>query len=132
MTELRHVHRLAMAKVWEVAPHLDATEQEGPGSFRRNGIKPFGAGMQPPDWTEVPALMTDWVNRACALPSADDPLPETVAAVHAEFVAYPPISRRQRPGRPPPDEPASHPARLPARHHPQGRASALPAEPASS
>ncbi|MDQ3661912.1 MAG: Fic family protein [Actinomycetota bacterium] len=85
MTELRHVHRLAMAKVWEVAPHPDATEEEGPGSFRRHGIKPFAAGMQPPEWTEVPALMADWVKCACALPGADGPVPEAVAAVHAEF-----------------------------------------------
>ncbi|MGI8519021.1 MAG: Fic family protein [Actinomycetota bacterium] len=85
MTELGHVHRLAMAKVWEVAPHPDATEEEGPGSFRRHGIKAFVAGMQPPEWTEVPALMADWVKRACALPGADGPVPEAVAAVHAEF-----------------------------------------------
>lgn len=85
MTELRHVHRLTMAKVWEVAPHPDATEQERPGSFRRHGIKPFGAGMQPADWTEVPALMNDWVKSACALPSADEPLPEAVAEMHAAF-----------------------------------------------
>jgi len=85
MTELRYVHRLAIAKVWEVAPHSDATEQEGPGSFRRHGNKPFGAGMQPPVWTEVPALMNDWVKHACALPSADEPLPEAVAEMHAEF-----------------------------------------------
>ena len=31
LTEVRHVHRLAMAKVWDVAPHPDATEREGPG-----------------------------------------------------------------------------------------------------
>jgi len=65
MTELGHMHRLAMAKVWEVAPHPDATEEEGPGSFRRHGIKAFVAGMQPPEWTEVPALMADWIKRAC-------------------------------------------------------------------
>ena len=85
MTELRHVHRLALAKVWEVAPHPDATEREGPGSFRRHGIKPFPGGMRPPDWTEVPALTSEWVKRACALPNADVPLPEAVAGLHAGF-----------------------------------------------
>jgi fido (protein-threonine AMPylation protein) len=85
MTELRHIHRLAIGKVWDVAPHPDATEQEGPGSFRRDGIKPLAAGLQPPDWTEVPALMDDWVNQACALPGADEPLPEAMATLHAEF-----------------------------------------------
>src|SRR3989337_2025833 len=38
MTEVRHVHTLAMAKVWEVAPHPDAGPNEGPGSFRRAHI----------------------------------------------------------------------------------------------
>jgi hypothetical protein len=41
LTEVRHVHALAMSKAWDVAPHPDATEQEGPGAFRRHGIKPF-------------------------------------------------------------------------------------------
>src|SRR5438093_700458 len=31
MTEVRHVHTLAMTKVWEVAPHPDAGPHEGPG-----------------------------------------------------------------------------------------------------
>lgn len=85
VTEVRHVHRLAMAKVWEVAPHPDATEQEGPGSFRRHGIKPFRAGMQPPAWPEVPALINDWVKRACGLSAPDEPFPEAAADLHAEF-----------------------------------------------
>ncbi len=85
LTEVRHVHRLAMAKVWEVAPHPDATEREGPGSFREHNIKPFQRGMQPPDWPEVQALMTDWVERASKLATSERPLPEALAAVHAEF-----------------------------------------------
>ena len=85
LTEVRHVHHLAMSKVWEVAPHPHATEQEGPGSFRRHGIKPFPGGMRPPDWPDVPALMTDWVERACGLPGAQEPFPEALAAAHADF-----------------------------------------------
>jgi hypothetical protein len=30
-TEVRHIHRLATAKVWDVAPHPQATADEGPG-----------------------------------------------------------------------------------------------------
>lgn len=85
LTDVRHVHRLAMAKVWEVAPHPEAADEESPRFFRRHGIKPFPGGMRPPDWPDVPALMTDWVGRACALPRAEGPLPEELAAVHAGF-----------------------------------------------
>jgi len=85
LTEVRHVHALAMSKVWEVGPHPDATEQEGPGAFRRHGIKPFPGGMQPPDWPDVPARMSTWVERACQLARVERPFPEALADVHAEF-----------------------------------------------
>lgn len=85
LTEIRHVHRLAMAKVWEVAPHPDATDREGPGSFREHNIHPFPGGMKPPDWTEVQARTTDCAKKASKLGSADRPLPEALAEVHAEF-----------------------------------------------
>jgi Fic family protein len=86
LTELRHVHRLTMAPVWDVAPHPDATEHEGPGSFRRHGIEPFPEGMQPPSWPDLPAQVDDWLREACALrgtPSLE--LPEALAAVHTRF-----------------------------------------------
>ncbi|MGH2555401.1 MAG: Fic family protein [Actinomycetota bacterium] len=85
LTEVRHVHTLAMSKVWEIAPHADAGPNEGPGSFRKHNIHPFPGGMQPPDWPEVQALTTDWVARASSLRDADGPMPEALAAVHAEF-----------------------------------------------
>lgn len=85
ITEVRHVHKMAMSKVWDVAPHPDAGPNEGPGLFRRHNIHPFPGGMRPPDWPEVQALMTDWVARASALREADVPVPATLARVHAEF-----------------------------------------------
>jgi hypothetical protein len=85
LTEVRHVHRLAAAKVWEVAPHPDATEREGPGSFREHNIQPFPGGMKPPNWSVVQALTTDWVKNARGLGSVDRPFPEALAEVHAEF-----------------------------------------------
>jgi hypothetical protein len=85
MTEVRHVHTLAMSKVWEVAPHADARPQEGPGSFRQHNIQPFPGGMQPPEWPDVQALASDWVGRASGLRDADGPFPEALATVHAEF-----------------------------------------------
>lgn len=85
LTELRNVHELAMAKVWDVAPHPDAGPNEGPGSFRQHNIHPFPVGMQPPDWPEVQAFTSDWVERASALSDADVRLPEALAGLHAEF-----------------------------------------------
>ena len=85
ITEVRDIHRLAMARVWDVAPHPDATERESPGSFRAHNIRPFPGGMRPPEWTDVPPLMTDWVRTAAALGSADGPFPEALAEVHAAF-----------------------------------------------
>ena len=85
LTGVRDVHRLAMAKVWEVGPHPDATDREGPGSFREHNIHPFPGGMQPPDWPDVPARTTDWVSKANSLARSDRPFPEALADLHAEF-----------------------------------------------
>lgn len=84
-TEVRHIHTLAMSKVWDVAPHPDAGPDEGPGSFRRHNIKAFPGGMQPVDWPDVPAVVSDWVRRAAGLGTAHAPLPEALAAVHSDF-----------------------------------------------
>ena len=86
MTELRHVHELAMTPVWNVSPHPQATEPERPGSFREHDIRPFPGGMTPPPWTEVPALVNSWINDAGALTRVDGAeLPEALAALHARF-----------------------------------------------
>jgi hypothetical protein len=85
LTELRYVHSLTMAKVWDVAPHPDAQPDESPGSLRRHNIRPFPGGMRPPDWTDVPGLITDWVSRANALRNAEEDFPEALAVLHAEF-----------------------------------------------
>ena len=85
ITEVRHIHRLVMTGVWDVAPHPDAGREEGPGAFRQHGIRPFPGGMQPADWPEVPALMTDWVGAASRLRTAAGPLLEAIAELHASF-----------------------------------------------
>ena len=86
VTEVRYVHRLAMTPVWDVAPHPEATDQEGPGAFRRHDIQPFPEGMQPPPWTEIPALIADWVSEAQGLRDGDLPAdPELFAQAHARF-----------------------------------------------
>jgi cell filamentation protein, protein adenylyltransferase len=85
ITEVRYVHTLAMSKVWDVARHPDPGPDEGPGSFRRHNIHPFPGGMRPPNWTEVPALTTEWIGRALALRQTEGPPPEALAAIHSEF-----------------------------------------------
>jgi Fic family protein len=86
LTELRHIHRMALTAVWDVAPHTDATEAERPGSFRRHDLQPFASGMQPPPWTDVPPQIADWISDAQALrrerPHVE---PETLARLHARF-----------------------------------------------
>jgi fido (protein-threonine AMPylation protein) len=88
LTELRHIHQLTMTPVWDVAPHPQASDREGPGSFREHDIQPFPEGMTPPSWPEVGAAVNSWITDLAALQRAvADPLtfPETLAAVHAGF-----------------------------------------------
>lgn len=86
LTELRHVHELAMTPAWDVSPHPQATEREGPGSFRVHDIQPFPGGMVPPPWTEVPPLVETWIAETSNLTDAGGPgLPEALAAAHARF-----------------------------------------------
>ena len=85
ITEVRYVHREAMEAVWDVAPHPDAGPREGPGAFRQHDIQPFPGGMVPPPWSDVPALMNDWVREASGLRPAVADFPEDVARLHCRF-----------------------------------------------
>jgi Fic family protein len=84
LTEVRQIHKMALGPVWDVEPHMHATEREGPGSFREHEIAPFPGGMTPPSWIEVPALMRDWVRAASNLREAERPI-DALAASHNEF-----------------------------------------------
>lgn len=84
MTEVRHVHELALGPAWGVAPHLNATAEERPGSFRRHNIQPFPSGMTPPSWVEVESAMADWVASLSRISAAENPI-ESLAAAHGEF-----------------------------------------------
>jgi hypothetical protein len=86
VTDLRHVHKLALDLVWDVAPHPQATHEERPGSFRKHDIEPFPGGMKPPPFVDVPHLVSDWLRETKKLTRAD-PLafPEVLAQVHARF-----------------------------------------------
>jgi len=86
LAEIRHVHSLAMTPVWDVAPHPQAADREGPGSFRQHDIAAFPGGMRPPDWPEVPALMRDLVTTIRKLPKSTGAIKvERIAQQHARF-----------------------------------------------
>jgi Fic family protein len=95
ITEVRSVHQQVIQRVWDVAPHPDATREEGPGSFRRHDIRSFDGGMRPPPWIEVPERLSTWVDKAnqfaaqlSSLTSSSlDPrdIPVRLAAIHCEF-----------------------------------------------
>jgi Fic/DOC family len=92
LNELRRIHHASMSPVWGVAPHPDALSSETPGSFREHDIRPFSAGMTPPPWPEVPALVADWVAAVVEFgrnhPTSADhagPIAEELARLHNHF-----------------------------------------------
>lgn len=101
--EVRHIHHLTMSPVWQVAAHPEATDQEGPGNFRRHEIRPFEGGMTPPSWPLVPAALDEWVAVVVGMPSrveTGELVPELVAEVHNRFeCVHPFIDGNGRVGR---------------------------------
>lgn len=105
--EVRQIHVKAMTPVWQVAPHPDATDREGPGMLREHDIRPFSGGMKPPTWTLVSSMTRDWVDRVNdvveALQHTDpsqQPFPELLADLHNEFEqVHPFIDGNGRTGR---------------------------------
>jgi fido (protein-threonine AMPylation protein) len=85
LTEVRHVHHVALQLVWEVVPHPLATSAEAPGSFRQHNIQPFHGGMKPPDWTEVHHRVSDWAAATARFGRGDRQVVEEIAEHHAEF-----------------------------------------------
>jgi hypothetical protein len=86
LTELRHIHRLALTPAWDIAPHPSAGDSERPGSFREHDIRPFPGGMRPPPWPEVFAMVTDWIGEVQALGREGERIePEALAKAHARF-----------------------------------------------
>ncbi|WP_020576188.1 Fic family protein [Actinopolymorpha alba] len=92
ITEVRQIHHEAMVKVWEIAPHPEATADESPGKFRRHDIQPFGNGMRPPSWTDVEPQISDWVRDVISFgkamrggTSAAVEVPVRLAELHCGF-----------------------------------------------
>lgn len=85
ITEVRRVHQMSMAPVWDVAPHPDAGPDEGPGHFRRHDIHPFPAGMTPPSWVEVESTLGDWIKAVEEIQPGTTEFPEAIAQCHCRF-----------------------------------------------
>ncbi|MRS12985.1 MAG: Fic family protein [Actinobacteria bacterium] len=92
VTEVRHAHELAMARVWEIAPHPSAYPDEVPGSFRQHDIRPFPGGMTPPTHPLVSAGVTSWVDQVNRFGAdlargtiALGDVPEALARIHVDF-----------------------------------------------
>lgn len=85
LTEVRNIHHQAMQPVWDVAPHPDSGEAEGPGQFRRHDIHPFPGGMTPPDWPLVHPHVDQWVSDANALQARAGTFCEDIARLHCRF-----------------------------------------------
>jgi Fic family protein len=87
MSEVRHVHHMAMTPVWDVLSHPGTSEREGPGNFREHDIHEFPGGMKPPSWPLVTAQLEHWLEEVCVLRGrpTDRPVPEDLARLHAEF-----------------------------------------------
>jgi Fic family protein len=85
LTEIRHIHRMALGPLWEALPPDDALPEETPGSFRRHEIAAFDGGMKPPSWIEVDALMQDWLRPANEIEAGTLGTAEELAVSHCEF-----------------------------------------------
>ncbi len=85
LTEIRQVHEQAMGPVWDVEPHSQASDREGPGSFRRHEIQAFPGGMVPVSFPLVPAALSDWVGAANALEGRTLGFPDELAELHCRF-----------------------------------------------
>ncbi len=92
LTEVRHVHTLAMGKVWDVAPHPGTYDSEAPGNFREHDIMPFQGGMKPPSHPHIASEISAWIaavnefgnqvkDGGCPVVKA----PERLAFIHKEF-----------------------------------------------
>src|SRR2546428_4537007 len=102
LSELRHVHRLALTPAWDVAPHHEASDSERPGSFRQHDLRPFTGGMPAPAWPEVPVLINEWLADVNNLGATGEwAEPEALARVHARFEQiHPFLECNGRTGRP--------------------------------
>jgi Fic family protein len=86
LSDVRHVHRLALTPAWDVVPHRQASRAERPGSLRKHDIEPRPGGMTPPPWPRVPLLIAEWLEGVHGLSGVGrNAEPEALARVHSLF-----------------------------------------------
>ena len=83
--EVREIHHIAMAPVWEASPHPQAADSEAPGSYRRHDIEPFPGGMVPVSWPLVDTELSAWEQEVNSLEGDALTFPEALAEVHCRF-----------------------------------------------
>lgn len=86
-TEIRHIHEMTVGPVWAFFPPNNPPlhPEEGPGNFRHHDIAPFPGGMTPPPWTDVPPLVADWLEDACAAPAPGEHTLVHMARLHNKY-----------------------------------------------
>jgi len=92
ITEIRSIHEQLVSTVWAVSPHVNALPSETAGGYRKHDILPFPGGMAPPPFTDVPVLMSSFVedaNKTCKRIKADEietsDIPLHLAELHCRF-----------------------------------------------
>lgn len=90
--EVRRLHHIAMTPAWDVAPHPDAWDAEGPGQFRCHDFRLFVGGKAPSSWPEIPTQLDRWVDdvrasgaRIMSGLALGRPLPDELARLHNGF-----------------------------------------------
>lgn len=85
LTELRQIHTLVVEPLWRHYPPDGLLPGEGPGGFRQHDIAAFPGGMKPPQFTEVPHLIADWLRFVTAGASEGQHRLRFVADTHYRF-----------------------------------------------
>lgn len=92
LTEVREIHARVVRPEWHNAPPDHLTERDGPGAFRESNIEPLRPGLTPPEWTQVPSLLSDWIASANADLPDEAVVIERFAELHALFERIHPFS----------------------------------------
>lgn len=87
LAHVQHIHRMLMGPVWESYPPVSGDHA---GAWRRMAVRIAGARVRPAAWTDVPALMGQWVENVRLGPGNVHPV-EWAAVRHAEFEAVHPF-----------------------------------------